>query len=226
MTPDHTAAPNRGIDDILEQTEMGSFIAKNKALIIGLIVLALAGVAGFGVWNWMSTKKDAAAETAIYEYTQGSLTSFNNKTLDAAGLVKGFESLKGTVSNYAGVFPVGIETATALMDAGQNTEAALVLEQLTSVVNNPYQRFVLATNLAVAYENAGEQAKALSALEELVKSNVGFMEAKVYLDLGRLALALGDQDKARSNLQWVIDKGEDAEMALLARLYMSKLEQK
>tara|TARA_R110000868_G_scaffold163614_11_gene395893 strand:- start:5201 stop:5881 length:681 start_codon:yes stop_codon:yes gene_type:complete len=226
MTPDNTAAPNRGIDDILEQTEMGSFIAKNKAMIITLVVLIFAGIAGFGVWNWMSSNKNAAAETAIFEYSKGSLDSFSNKAIDGAGLVKGFENLKGTIGSYKGLFPVGIETAGLLVDAGNNAEAIQVLEGLNSVVNNPYQRFVLATNLSVAYENAGDNAKALASLEQLVKSNVGFMEAKVYLDLGRLALALGDQDKARSNLQWVIDKGEDAEMTLLARLYMSKLEQK
>ena len=77
----------------------------------------------------------------------------------------------------------------------------------------------------MAYENAGNNEKALESLESLVKSNVGFMEAKVYLDLGRLALSLGQTDKARSNLQWVIDKGNDAEMTLLAKLYLSQLDQ-
>jgi len=224
MATDNTAAPNRGIDDILEQTEMGAFIAKNKVLMIGVVVVALTGVVGFGVWNWMHSKRNIQAETAIYEYGQGSLKSFSEKKIDAAGLVSGFKNLEKTTGNYSGLFPVGIETAAQLIDAGQFDQAVTVLNSLTSAASNPYQKFVLATNLSVAYENAGNNEKALEALETLIKSNVDFMEAKVYLDLGRLALALDQTDKARSNLQWVIDKGNDAEMTLLAKLYLSQLD--
>lgn len=224
MTTDNTAAPNRGIDDILEQTEMGSYIANNKSLIIGIVVLALLGVGGFGVWNWMSSQRNTEAETAIHEYNQGSLKLFEDKKIEASALVSGFESLNKTVGNFSVIFPVGIDTATKLLNAGQSAEAIAILTKLESVVNNLYQRFVLTTNLSVAYENAGDKAKALITLEELVKANVGFMESKVYLDLGRLALELGQNEKAKSNLQWVIDKGTDAEMTLLARLYLSKLE--
>lgn len=225
MATDNTAAPNRGIDDILEQTEMGAFIAKNKVLIIGIVVAALAGVAGFGVWNWMQSSKNVQAETAIYEYSQGSLKSFVDKKIDAAALVTGFQNLEKKTGSFSGLFPIGIDTAAKLIEAGQFDQAVTVLDSLTASASNPYQKFVLATHLSVAYENAGNNEKALESLETLVKSNVGFMEAKVYLDLGRLALALGQSDKARSNLQWVIDKGNDAEMTLLAKLYLSQLDQ-
>lgn len=225
MATDNTAAPNRGIDDILEQTEMGAFIAKNKVLMIGVVVAALAGVIGFGVWNWMHSKRNIQAETAIYEYGQGSLKSFSEKKIDGAALLSGFQNLEKNIGNANGLFPIGIETAAQLSEVGQFENAIIVLNSLNSAASNPYQKFVLATNLSVANENAGNNEKALESLESLVKSNVGFMEAKVYLDLGRLALSLGQTDKARSNLQWVIDKGNDAEMTLLAKLYLSQLDQ-
>lgn len=222
MATDNTAAPNRGIDDILQQTEMGNFISKNKSLAIGLVVLSILGVAGFGVWNWMSSKRNVEAETAIHEFNQGSLKSLTDKKLEAAAFVEAFKGLSSKLGSYNGLFPVAIEGANKLVALGNNEQALAILE--TAKADNSYQRFVLATNLAVVHENMGNKEAALSTLEELVKGNVGIMEAKVYLDLGRLALELGQTDKARSNLQWVIDKGTDAEMTLLARLYLSKLD--
>lgn len=222
MATDNTAAPNRGIDDILQQTEMGSFISKNKSLAIGLVVVAILGVAGFGIWNFMSSKRNTAAETAVHEFTQGSLKSLVEKKIDAAAFVTAFDRLKDSVGSFDGVFPIGIESANQLVALGHHEQALSILSNLKA--SNQYQRFILAVNLAVVHENMGNVEGALVTLEELVKSNVGVMEAKVYLDLGRLALELGQNDKARANLQWVIDKGTDAEMTLLARLYLSKLD--
>lgn len=222
MATDNTAAPNRGIDDILQQTEMGSFISKNKSLAIGLVVVAVLGVAGFGVWSWMSSKRNVEAETAVHEFNQGSLKALSEKQIEAAAFVEAFDRLSTKLGSYDGLFPVGVESANQLITLGNNDQALAILTKIKP--NNPYQRFVLATNLAVVHENMGNNEAALNALEELVKSNTGILEAKVYLDLGRLALMLGQNDKARSNLQWVIDKGTDAEMTLLARLYLSKLD--
>ena len=75
MATDHTAAPNRGIDDILQQTEMGSFISKNKSLFIGIVVLALLAVAGFGAWTYFSGERDKKVQAELYEFSKGSLTS-------------------------------------------------------------------------------------------------------------------------------------------------------
>ncbi len=224
MATDNTAAPNRGIDDILEQTEMGSFIAKNKASMIGVVAALIIGVVGFGVWNWMQSKRNVQAETTIYEYTQGSLASFKDKKIDPQSLVNGFENLSTKLGGFKGVFPIGLETSSLLIDAGENDQAIKVLTMMKPSASNPYQQFVLATTLSVAYENSGKNDLALETLESLIKSNAGFMEAKVYLDLGRLALANGQTDKARSNLEWVINQGNDAEMTLLAKLYLSQLD--
>lgn len=224
MATDNTAAPNRGIDDVLQQTEMGNFIAKNKAGAIGIIVLILLSVAGFGVWNWLTSQRDVEAQTKIFEFTQGSFKSLTEKKIEAAAFVSAFDRFAQSMDGHISLFAVGIESANVLIAAGNDAEALSVLNKIKPVAKNGYQRFLLATNLAVVYENVGEKEQALLALEELVKANVGIMEAKVYLDIGRLALALGQNDKARSSLQWVIDKGTDAEMTLLARLYLSQLE--
>lgn len=222
MSTNNTAAPNRGIDDILQQTEMGSFISKNKSLAIAVVVISLLGVGGYGVWSWMSSKKNAEAETAIFEFNEGSLKSYSEAKIDADALVSGFTSLSSKIGSYDGLFATGIESVALLQEKGASEQALKILEGLKG--RNSYQRYILATNLAVAYENLGKKEKALATLEELMKNNTGIMESKLYLDLGRLALELGQADKARSNLQWVIDKGTDAEMTLLARLYLSKLD--
>lgn len=226
MATENTAAPNREIDEVLARTEVGSFIANNKSMMTIILILAFAGVAGFGVWNWSSSKRNAEFETALHEYVQGSLKSYSEKNIDAAAMLSGYERLHDKVGNYTGLFPIGIESAKTLLTNGEASMAITILESLKKTASNSYQRFMLATNLAVAYEDQGKNAEALSTLEELIKSNVGLMEAKIYLDAGRLALALGQNDKARANLQWVIDKDTDAEMTLLARLYMSRLEEK
>src|SRR5690606_39945978 len=109
MATDNTASPNRGIDDILQQTEMGSFISKNKSLAIGVVVLALLGVAGFGAWTFLSSKRNVEAETAIHEFNQGSLKSLVDKKLEAPAFVEAFDRLSSKLGSFDGLFPVGIE---------------------------------------------------------------------------------------------------------------------
>jgi predicted negative regulator of RcsB-dependent stress response len=223
MASENTASATREIDEVLSRTEVGSFIAGHRSLVIAILVIVFASIAGYGIWSWTSDKRNVEFETAIYEYSQGSLKSFSEKAIEASALLSGYERLADKLGSYSGIFPIGMDTAKLLLDSEQSAQAASVLKSLQKVAKNPYQRFMLQTHLAVALENQGDQAGALAVLEELVKANTALMEPKVYLDLGRLALALGQNDKARSNLQWVIDKDADAEMTLLARLYMSQI---
>jgi hypothetical protein len=51
------------------------------------------------------------------------------------------------------------------------------------------------------------------------------MEDKLYLDLGRLYLSAGNKEKAKVNLQYLVDNGKDAEFMKIARLYLEDIEQ-
>ena len=70
------------------------------------------------------------------------------------------------------------------------------------------------------YEEQGRLDEAIATLEELVASSNLFFEEKVYLDLGRLYLANGDQGQAETYFRYVVDRGEDDEVLKLANLYL------
>src|SRR5690606_1198275 len=143
MATDNTAAPNRGIDDILKQTEMGSFISNNKSLFISVIVLALLSVAGFGVWTYVSGERDKKVQTELYEFSKGSLSALQSKTLPPAEFVAAFNRLSDKLGSHDAVFATGIQAALVLTEQGANEQVLAILEKIQSMASNPYQQFVV-----------------------------------------------------------------------------------
>ena len=225
MATETDMAPNREIDQVLNQTEVGEWIAKNKTAVIGLVVLIIVGVFGWGGYQQVADKKAQKYGDRIYKFQEGPYTQLIDKKLAPAEFVTQFKALRAEVKDYMGLAPLVIKSADHLVSQEAYKEAVAILEEGRTFLKTPILNNVLSLHLATAFENLNDYPKAIATLEELNTSSMKLMEDKIYLDLGRLYLASGNKEKAKTNLQYLVDNGKEAEFMKLAKLYLEDLEQ-
>jgi len=216
---------NRQIDQVLQQTEVGNFLLHYKNLWISLVVVAILAVFAWGGYRSYSSKESAKVQSLVYEFTSGQMRSYSENKIDAPTFVKAMQELLTKTSSHAGVFPVVLAVSDLLLSQGKSAEALEVLEmaQKSFASQNSYTEYFISSRLAVAYEDNAKMPEAISILEKLNKSALKISEAKNYLDLGRLYLKTGDKEKARANLEYVVDKLPSGDYTRLARIYLSEI---
>ncbi|MBI2520974.1 MAG: hypothetical protein HYV97_11170 [Bdellovibrio sp.] len=210
------------INDVLSQTDFGSLIAKYKMqLIIGIVTL-VAILVGVGSYLHYQGEKNNEYATAVYQFEQNGLKNFKDGKMNPEDFLKSISELQKKITYFTGAVPVLISSADLLAKKSMKAEAISLLSALR--LNIPrdafFQRYFLLARLAVLYEDQGEMQAAVSVLEELQTLPYKIYEARVYLDLGRLYLKVKNVDKAKASFQYVIDSGNDPELAQVARLYL------
>ena len=65
--------------------------------------------------------------------------------------------------------------------------------------------------------------EAISLYERLLTQKVSVLTDKTYLDLGVLYLKKGNMEKAKSSLNYVIEKSKDDTLLKLARIYLADI---
>ena len=119
-----------------------------------------------------------------------------------------------TVSRFAAVFSLGL-LASTVITAQENLDkteiSATLLAAKEKVVNSlpkPEDKFLMTTDMAVLAFNAGDNIAAGMYAKDLLNQaksmkddwNYGNALHKAHLVLGRIALAAGDMDEAKSQL--------------------------
>jgi tetratricopeptide (TPR) repeat protein len=222
-----TQRPIQGssLDEALGQTEIGALIKKFKIPFAILLVLTFVGVVGYGFYGHKTSQKNDELSNLIFQFTESKLVALKEKTLDPNAFMNELRSLSDKTGGYEGIVPVLFSASSELNNLGQHNQAVEVLsiakEKLKTI--NPYMQQILSAHLVVGLENLGENQKAIDILEVTVKSPLDILKAKAYLDLGRLYFKVGNNEKAKSNLQYVVDNYSDNEMAKLADIYLAKL---
>jgi predicted negative regulator of RcsB-dependent stress response len=218
-------APNREIDQVLSQTDMGEWIAKNKTIVIVFLVVIIGGIFAWGGYSNLASKRAQEHAATIYAFQEGVYTGLIDKKVQPKEFVEKYLALEAKVSGFEGLAPVLIKAAGHLKDQGATLEVIQILEPGIKSFKTPILVNVISIHLAVAYEDNKEYGKAIEVLENLNSSSLKLMEDKIYLDLGRLYLSSGNKEKAKVNLQYLVDNGSDAEFMKIARLYLEDIEQ-
>ncbi len=218
-------APNTEIDNVLSQTEMGEWIAKNKTMVVVLLVVIIGGIFAYGGYSSMANKKAQEHAASIYTFQEGPYTQLIDKKIKPAEFVQKYLALEASVSGFEGLAPVLIKAAGHLNTQGATAEVIQILEPGLKSFKTPILSNIISLHLAAAYEDNKEFTKAIEVLENLNGSSLKLMEDKLYLDLGRLYLSAGNKEKAKVNLQYLVDNGKDAEFMKIARLYLEDIEQ-
>ncbi|MCP4912071.1 MAG: tetratricopeptide repeat protein [Oligoflexia bacterium] len=223
-TNNSSNVPSASVDEALNQTELGGWIAQNKNLFIGLVVAAIVGVVAFGVSNHLTSKKNNEFANLVYDFETTKLDQYNSGNLSAKELVDSWNTLPNDILGFGTHAAVELTIVETLIGKGETDLALGLLEKTAPHIKNNYLTYFYNTHLASIYEDKGETDKAIDLLKKLISSNSKFLEGKLYVDLGRLHLAKGENDLAKSNFQYVIDNVKDAEFKRIATLYLSDLQ--
>jgi tetratricopeptide (TPR) repeat protein len=106
------------------------------------------------------------------------------------------------------------------MDAAKKV---MVILQKHYLHKNSYIDYSIYVRQAVLDEDAKDYKGAIKSLNAVLSLPVKIMEAKTYLDLGRLYIKVGNREKAKSSLFYVVDNFAGEEFAKLAHLYLAQL---
>lgn len=212
------------VEQVLQQTEVGSALMRYKNLLIGLAVAAILGVFVWGGYSHYASKNALEAQTIALNFTQNEVRSFAEGKLDAPALASGLKEVLKKSSSLE-LLPLTLAVSDLLLSRGKSVESLEVLEMANKefASKNPYTAHFVLTRLAVAYEDSGKDKEAIEVLEKLNNSSLKILEGKNYLDLGRLYLKTGDKDKARKNLEHVVDKFASGDYSRMARIYLSEM---
>lgn len=223
-TNNSSNVPPTQVDEALNQTELGGWIAQNKNLFIGLVVAAVVGVIAFGVTTHLNTKKNNEFANLVYDFEATKLDQYNSGNMTAKELVDSWNTLPSDILGFGTHAAIELSIVEKLVNKGETDLALGLLEKSAPHVKSNYLTYFYNTHLAAIYEDKGETDKAIDLLKKLLSSNSKFLEGKLYVDLGRLHLAKGEKDLAKSNFQYVIDNVKDAEFKRIATLYLSDLQ--
>lgn len=218
-TTNHVNAP---IDEVLNETEIGGWIAKNKSASIAIVVLLIAGVLGFGFYNHFSTKKANETADRLYQFETVELTKLSKNEIDHSTVITSWNSLKKSISGDI-VALTELSLVSQLIEKDKLSDALTILESGVTQYSNNQILYFYRTQLASIYEDMNQEAKAVEQLKKVVTSNVKYLEAKVYVDLGRLHLSLGQTSEAKTHFEYVVNKLKDAEFIRIAKLYLSEM---
>ena len=221
-----TTTPNRSLNQITEDGDIGNLIKKNQNAFIAVVVLIVVAVAGFGFYSTQADKSKAEYNSKIYSFEIGALKAYTSDAskADPKALVEGIKSLQKEVGNYAGLMPVILRASDALAGQQHLNEALEVLTIGQNVSKNDYADYFVLSRLAVVYEDLGQDLKAIETLEKMNSHSLKIFEGKNYLDLGRLYLKQGNKEKARASFTYVVEKTKDeSEFVKSAKLYLTKI---
>ncbi len=219
-----TTPQNRNIDQILDESNIQSFLVKNKTLFIALVTLLIATVIGFGVYRHFNDKSQTAFNSQIYAFETSTLKTYQTTKGDPQAVVDGISKLYADMDGYVGLLPLVIKTSDALVVNNHLAQAKTVLTLGEESSDNDYATYFLLSRKAAVQEDLGENKEAIETLLKLNTQSTKIFEGKNYVDLGRLYLKTGDKEKARASFKYVVDNAKDeAEFVKIAQLYLAKM---
>jgi predicted negative regulator of RcsB-dependent stress response len=216
-------APHNPVDELLKETDLGSFIANNKNILLGLLIAIVIGVFAWGGYTNFTSKKNDELGAIVFNFKTNNFKNLTDKKISTTEFTSSYLAMTGGVTAFEGLVPFALQASDELV-AQNDLASAMNVLQTVSMHTNPYIVYFVRSRMAVIHEDLSSIDLAITDLEMIVKSNIKVMESKTYLDLGRLYLKKGDQAKAKTNFQYVIDNVGQVEFVKLAKLYISEME--
>jgi predicted negative regulator of RcsB-dependent stress response len=211
-------------EQMLNQTELGSVIAKNKNAIILIVALLIVAVLGYAFYNNSAQKGVEEKADVLTAFKKDKLKLFSEDKLSAQEVLTAFGEVENKVGSFFGLAPLTIELADELAKKGKASEAVGVLTKTHQNFSSKghYIHYLLAVRLAALNEDQGNFSEAAKYLEGILSAQIKIMEDKVRLDLARVYFHGNDKTKAKLNIDYVIEKGSDNKMISLARAFKLK----
>lgn len=213
------------LEQTLNKTDLGHTIYENRKFFFVLLLAILVGATGFILWKQSQKASELETSVEVFEFQSKVWENFKNGKSSPSDLVAAFEKLDSKTQTAPVMLPLVLEMAKSLHEKGNDQEAENILSKVSDKVSHPVSSFFVGMQRAVILEKLGKLDEAIKVVEPLAKNKDVLMPAKVSLELGRLYLAKGENEKARTQFDYVVGTYPNDDHAKLARLYLSQLAQ-
>lgn len=219
-------AQNTNVDDLLQQTEIGSLIAKNKMAVILGVVFILLAVVGYGFFSTYQGKVTREVNNTSYRFTQDVFTSLKDKKLSPGKFVAQLEAMASKVSYHDALIPLFFKSIDEVYKQGDLASAQRIIDSVSKNYSkkNSYLDYFIYVRKSAILEDQKKYSEAIEVLNKVISLPVKVMEAKTYLDLGRLYIKVGNKQKAKTSLFYVVDNFAKEEFAKLAHIYLAQIQ--
>ncbi len=219
-------AKNTNVDDLLQQTELGSFIARNKTGVIAGVVVLLLLVVGYGFYSTYQQKQQERVSAIAYDFSQKYVQQLTDKKITPSKFVAELEKVAAEGGYHEVLSSLLLRSFDLVYKEHDFASAQKIMDILTQhyLSKNAYLDYFILVRSAAVLEDQKRYKPAVDALKRITSLSVKVMEAKTYLDLGRLYMKLGNKEKAKSSFFYVIDNYTGQEFAKIAKIYLAKLQ--
>lgn len=224
-TNQETESIEKTLDATLERTDFGHIINENKRpiLIVGAIILLL--IAGYSILDTVQSNKRSERLDEVFKKEQAVFGAYFDGKLDDAGFKKALAGVSNEFQAEPNFIPDMLKGLNKLEEnkALDSATIDVALSWLAKMdKKNPLYLFA-AIRMSAILEDQGQAAKAITMLEELLANKTELMLDRIHLDLGRLYLAQGNKDKAKTHLTKVTELEGESEFKSIAKIYLSEI---
>ena len=218
-----TDTQSNPLKEQLDQTEIGRFIGAHLPGVIAAVVVAVLGVIGFGVFQHMEGEKTQEMANKVYAFESTHFEKLKNKKMTDAEYLQSFKNFSAEVKGFEGFATLAIRSSDLFAERDEHQTSLELLAASSDALTNPYLKLLVGLRKAVALEELGRVPEAKNELLSVLDLKLGVLEDKIYLDLGRLYQAEGDQNSAKSQYQYILDNFPQSTYVKLAKIELQRL---
>lgn len=187
----------------VEAAPLLQFIMKHVGLVVGVVLLLIAGIIATGIYQWHSAGSLRDAQLAMGKILTGRLVG--------ADRVAALEALDKSVPDSMRI-GLWLEVASAAREAEDYTKAAAAFARVGQLDKSPLG-ITAVLNQSDMLIKAGNPAQALSVLEPLAASAPESMRLTVQESLAGAAEAAGNAQKAVEVYKAMMASGQTQDIA-------------
>ncbi len=212
-------------------------INKNKTVVIGFLVLVLAGFGGYSIYSTYNHKYEEKAQSAFFEAERlhaanqvAAQPTKNQNSKDVPPANVDTTQVEEKLTSLIIEFPksrasvqASILFADILLQKKDSAKAIGVLEKEFSSYSGHLLDSMLALKLSGVYEQNSQCDKALPVLEKIYKSKVSELKPEVLLRTALCEETLGQTDKAKQSYQKLATEFSDTSQGQQAQKFLKIL---
>lgn len=208
-----------------KKSSLGEWMLENSKaffIIVGLLSVGSLGSVWFN--NWSESKKmDSIAK--VFDYKETTLKKFSDKKadekLDEKKIVADFKTFATNTNFKEALIPVALELSNQMTD---KKDALTILSVVSKDIKNTHMGSgLIKVQMASFYEDLDDIDNGIKVLSELKATAPDFLKSYTYFNLGRLYRRSGENEKAKSEFTYLIEKYSESPEAKVAKIMLSEL---
>jgi tetratricopeptide (TPR) repeat protein len=213
------------VAEILRETEVGLFILHHRNLMISLTAILLVALIGYGANSYYQHSIGQQQASLSYSFSQEALADLSQKKITTAEFAQKYNALDLGLRNSSSFTPILLSSVAELVRQDDRQSALMLLESQGGRGRAPrnYGDYLVARWMVTIYEDLGEGQKAVEMLEGLNSAPFKVLEARNYLDLGRIYISLENYEKASLNLDYLIQNFPNDQLGKVAKIYLEQI---